>query len=936
MDKEEYIRLNGSRVDGTAEWITFNEEYVSWVSQNRSGLLWLNGGPGMGKSVLAIFITGLLEKRVERTNNSTLAYYFCNNRDEKRNTAITVLRGLLLQLIRQRPALCEYIQQVLKQQKTLFDSNVLVTLWDIFEKIVADPEFGNLYFVLDGLDECEESSRGYLLTKLEAYVRQNANKPHQNTLKILILSRRDADIEECLQNFPTIDLQSREIQRVRREDIRKFIADKVESLATNKQYPASLRQLIEEALEANSGGTFLWVALTCAQLERKKGRLGVEKALKNLPPGINDIYARILRQIYNCSEDYLSIARSILCWVVTAVRPLTLQELSVALESDIENETGEIKDYVALCGSFLQTNKLDDTVVLVHQSAKDYLLDLRQERTDPEVEYFKHESKEANMKIATTCFNYIQEVIPKTDVIDFSSYNHTNHKSEPPWFDLGSDHQLQMRKHLNLQSTLIQYPLIAYAITQWPYHLRLSPLSYQSDFDLERNFFQTSNLRNAWCHSYFSHSNYGNPPKDFSPLHIASMCGILPWATRLLGSLTMPVDIIPRDSTGRTPLHWAAMEGNVAIAELLLNGGVDKEAKDDRGDTALLVAAARGNEGVIRVLLNVGVDKEAKDGRGDTALLVAARWGKEGVAKVLLDGGVNMEAKNNRGDTALLVAANGGNEGVVQELLDRGVDKEARGGDGGTALLVAAMKGSERVIKALLDGGVDKEARNRFGETALLMAVGKGDFEVVKQLLDEGVDKEAKIHGDTALLVVAGLDCNDEQLGGDITEVVKLLLSRGVDKETKNILGETALLVAVLERNEQVTKELLDGGVDTEARNNDGETALLVVAREWDGAAARLLLDYRADKEAKNNHGETALLVAARTGNRDVARVLLDDGANKEAMDKDGQTALDVALRGYDWMSKMLLEAGVRKGTNQGLLPPPAKRQRLDDGDRYG
>jgi ankyrin repeat protein len=42
-----------------------------------------------------------------------------------------------------------------------------------------------------------------------------------------------------------------------------------------------------------------------------------------------------------------------------------------------------------------------------------------------------------------------------------------------------------------------------------------------------------------------------------------------------------------KDGTGRTPLHWAAIEGHKEIAELLIAAGADLNAKDKYGNTPL-------------------------------------------------------------------------------------------------------------------------------------------------------------------------------------------------------------------------------------------------------------------------------------------------------------------------------------------------------------
>jgi ankyrin repeat protein len=51
-------------------------------------------------------------------------------------------------------------------------------------------------------------------------------------------------------------------------------------------------------------------------------------------------------------------------------------------------------------------------------------------------------------------------------------------------------------------------------------------------------------------------------------------------------------------------LHCAAIGGNEAIVQLLLNQGVNIEAKDQYGQTALHSAAWNGNQNIVRLVLD--------------------------------------------------------------------------------------------------------------------------------------------------------------------------------------------------------------------------------------------------------------------------------------------------------------------------------------------
>jgi hypothetical protein len=66
--------------------------------------------------MLSSFLVQEFEDKAVKTPNMVLAYYFCDNKDEKRNTDTAILRGLLLQLLRRLP-LFKHVQPEFDQQK---------------------------------------------------------------------------------------------------------------------------------------------------------------------------------------------------------------------------------------------------------------------------------------------------------------------------------------------------------------------------------------------------------------------------------------------------------------------------------------------------------------------------------------------------------------------------------------------------------------------------------------------------------------------------------------------------------------------------------------------------------------------------------------------------------------------------------------------------
>jgi hypothetical protein len=109
--------------------------------------------------MLSIFLAKELERTAKDSRDTLFLQYFCDNKDEKRNTGVAIIRGLIFQLLQLQPKLFDHILLSFEIQKeSLFTSTSFETLWRIFETMLRDPVLSAIYCVLNGLDECDEAS----------------------------------------------------------------------------------------------------------------------------------------------------------------------------------------------------------------------------------------------------------------------------------------------------------------------------------------------------------------------------------------------------------------------------------------------------------------------------------------------------------------------------------------------------------------------------------------------------------------------------------------------------------------------------------------------------------------------------------------------------------------------------------------------------------
>ena len=912
-DREQLIQAKGSRVDGTCEWIKSNELYDSWL-HSHSQLLWLSGDPGKGKTMLSIFLAEELEQMAKRTQDKLFLQYFCDNKDEKRKTAVSIIRGLIFQLLQSCQKLFDHILPSFKIQKdSLFTASSFETLWRIFGSMVRDPIIGTAYCVLDGLDECDEISLEVLLKKFAALLSAKTNGLPACHLNLIVVSRDFPDIiPELLSSFPHICLDPDADTEVN-DDIQLFIKNKVDYLATRKQYPEPLRVRVEEVFQNRAQGTFLWIGIVAKVLEKYKAVNDVEKALDDFPPGLEKLYARMLLQIAIGRRE---IAAKILCWVVMAVRPLTLPELSIAIETTVRpsailSRDEVVRDQVLNCGYFLTIE--GDKVGLIHQSAKDYLL-RKTSDPDPKLEHFRVKEEAVNLEITRKCLDYLQQGALAAGAVDLKSDN----------------------------SHLKAFPLLSYAVLYWPEHAR--SLNRSEDvFDLSLPFYQkNSRIRQSWLWTYGLWTEFRKPPISLTLLHLASFTGILPIAENVLsknslrGHVKRFFYLHKTDDWGRTALICAAEGGHEAVVRLLLEKGANVNAKEDNGETALHEAAWGGHEAVVQLLLEKGANVNAKENnREKTALHPAAMRGHEVVVQLLLEKGADVNAKKDDGETALHEAAWGGYEAIVRLLLEKWADINIKDKSGYTALHWAAWGGHEATVQQLLEKGADVNTKGDFGATALHQAAWGGHEAVVRLLLEKGADFNAKGNdGETALHKAAR---------DGYEAVVQQLLEKGPDVNTKDRYNRTALHMAAGGGHKAVVQLLLEKGADVNAKDGHNWTALYVAAEGGHKAMVQQLLEKGADVNAKDRYDRTALHMAAEGGHEALVQQLLEKGADVNAKDGHNRTALhmvvgeavvQLAKDGDDWTPLYVAAKGGHEAMVQQLLEKGADVNAKDRYDR--
>eukprot|EP00435_Cladocopium_sp_Y103_P026970 s1639_g6.t1 len=380
--------------------------------------------------------------------------------------------------------------------------------------------------------------------------------------------------------------------------------------------------------------------------------------------------------------------------------------------------------------------------------------------------------------------------------------------------------------------------------------------------------------------------------------------------------LKKPLDPNVKATGGIAPIHVAAQNGHLEVAQLLLEARAEVEAATaEDGSNAVHFAAMHGQVDMLKFLLEAGASRDApmRDGFGATALHIGAQNGELEVVQFLLEAKAQKNTTTTGGATALHFAAQNGHAHVVQFLAEAGVEKDAvaypgtairvspaelavqhghqevarvlveagAGADG--AVTAAVVTGNADILLMLLERRAEVNRPSEQGRTPLHVAAEGGDLEIVKILLERGANKNVATtdEGMTALSCAARF--------GRL-EVVKCLVEAGADKDAMTPEGKTAFVVAIENRRLEVAMFLANSGAKVdEAIAASSPDPLHHAAEAGHVEVVDRLLEKKAPCDrALTSLSITPLHLAAQNGHLKVVQALLEAGADENAALADG------------------------------------------------
>lgn len=752
-------------------------------------MLYIHGQCGVGKTALSSFLWKSVRTvgQAGEAGAITTLYFSFLREDKRRNSIRSMLSSIIYQLLACRPQifLSFWNHDVwIKWYKAL----TVEELWIIFRSLISSPIHDGIICIIDAIDQCDIRFD----TTLQELLAFSASR--EAKFKMVVTSRVSPERLHLLPRF-SINL---DLQKEKEMDLNASTKIYSSDLLQGNAAFLGLEQDIVEKLQ--NRGTHLDVFLGFESLKSPTLRSTPwsMKTLKSLSYGPSDVCDRVLNEF----AELPPWACTALSWIVHAFRPLTFEELSIAIaicdtttsysEIEIDVPRDIARDLKQVFGGMLSFNY--DEIRFVHQSVKEYLLT---HLTSPPSQDHLSLSL-THTDLAKRCLAYLSFA----DLEDRSP-------SEPVSWDYSPPRKSDF---------------LGYATEYWPEHYQKAEERDRLYGDVFR-FLENEEHLERWNKSRSVKRHIRDwPPHPISSLQSAAELGLTEIVTMLLlqddgtrithndkeAALDMAVDnshleaaiqLLNSGTTSRRAVSLAARHGNTELVKQLIDRNA-LEASEIDGLSPFHEAALRGHTSVIGTLLEAGAIPKSINISEVTPFSLAVKGGQLAALQQLLGANRTVALADDTDLSLLHLAAREGHLEIVRELIKVDADPNARDFRRSTPLLLAAQGGHAVLVKELIDNlGADVKAANEAGSCAVHVAAMHGHAQVFEHLCKAGADIEMKDEQGSRPIHLAA--------NGGHLRVSKILLGRGVDIKTVDGRKLTPLHLAVRQGHLEIVQELL-------------------------------------------------------------------------------------------------------------------------------
>ncbi|KAH8288958.1 hypothetical protein KR044_003172, partial [Drosophila immigrans] len=327
-----------------------------------------------------------------------------------------------------------------------------------------------------------------------------------------------------------------------------------------------------------------------------------------------------------------------------------------------------------------------------------------------------------------------------------------------------------------------------------------------------------------------------------SPLHIAveaSALQVVEVFSNFRKVEATPIDFNCKDFNDNSPLSLCLALNQMQLAQILIAGGADVNARNGRELTLLHQCILNGDDEKAIFLIEQGAEINALTGEHKSSLQLSIACHSPKVVDALCRKGVDLGVFDTKGDSPLWTSLELGYEDVAQILIRHGIDTDCW------------IQGPEGCQQTLLHRAIDE--KKEF--IAMFLVQNQCDLDTPRQRgpngegSDEIRDKASPLH----------LCC---QWG--LTKVVQALIDHGANVNALDVNNKSPVHIAIKNQHEDIINILLcHPGIDLKLRDKSGLTPFATsLAIRNHKAAQRILERLPNAAEIMDQRGRNFLHIA--------------------------------------------------------------------------
>ena len=580
---------------GTLTWVLDIGIFTEWVKSGK-GVFLIRGKPGSGKSTLMKYLLRLTRDEVSHSLYHVfpvvVAIFFNTRGSALEKTLGGFLRSSIIQILDQKGHLFTDIEQeYLKayQGKDLSEPTLTRMLKTLVRQCTSTTK---VCFFIDAIDEYDGSVREQIFFLEELIkISQDSKIPLH-----VCISGRPLPALAWLNGYPELTLEDHTSV-----DISTYVSakcDRLNSASDVEVYGKFQQDIIEKAK-----GVFLWVVLVIEELlsgwETSSTIAELRRRLSDIPDHLDDFFGSMLRKIPGA---HVAETLAMIQCVIGAARPLTLPEFRCALafgsersfqslsqmtssEDIVHSDCGMIRRIQNCGGGLLEVSKPSLRVQFIHQTVTDFLLKPDRLKDLGSDRYYILPPR-SNHYLFRACIRYLS--IPELKEIPLVSSNFCSEVPATPGLE--------------------RFHFLAYSLANWVNHYVEAEKEGESQSCQIKEFADPRNRHfftwyRLFCQVYAGGWDGEDPPfTSFAAEH------------KLTGYLK---DRISKGQVEDTdggefggPLQAAVVSGDLETVSLLINSGVDINARGGRFGTAMAAAITFGHSEAINLLGRHGATVE--------------------------------------------------------------------------------------------------------------------------------------------------------------------------------------------------------------------------------------------------------------------------------------------------------------------------------------